>query len=215
MDYIHNYSANIANLPQNVGISNHVSIIYRSIQSNFHHCKTRQVPIFNLDINLFCMNRTRTLFILPLSEALSNYWGIFFFSLFSLLILSQPETLLVLSFKSSKSFRISDLFRRREKEWHSLELLTNARPVIRLFMLLTCCPLKECLIINPASNAAIAKELLWYVLFCICFFFSTILFLPSSFLKNVPLPDEQLLIHGWSPLLQDSFRATFQGIWQF
>lgn len=161
------------------------------------------------------MNRTRTLFILPLSEALSNYWGIFFFSLFSLLILSQPETLLVLSFKSSKSFRISDLFRRREKEWHSLELLTNARPVIRLFMLLTCCPLKECLIINPASNAAIAKELLWYVLFCICFFFSTILFLPSSFLKNVPLPDEQLLIHGWSPLLQASFRATFQGIWQF
>lgn len=53
------------------------------------------------------------------------------------------------------------------------------------------------------------------VILYLFFFFSTILFLPSSFLKNVPLPDEQLLIHGWSPLLQASFRATFQGIWQF
>lgn len=132
----------------------------------------------------------------------------FSFSAFFFLILSQPETVLVLSFKSSKSFRISDLFRRREKEWHSQELLTNARLVIRLFMLLTCYPLKECLIINPASNAAIAKELLWYVLFCICFF-SAIIFLRASFLKNVRLPDEQLLIHGWSPLLQASLRATF------
>jgi hypothetical protein len=29
------------------------------------------------------------------------------------------------------------------------------------------------------------------------------------------MADEQLLIHGWNPLLQDSFWATFQGGWRF
>lgn len=54
----------------------------------------------------------------------------------------------------------------RKKQWHFQELWINARLVKRLFTLLICCPLKDYLIINPASNAATAKGFSRYLYFC-------------------------------------------------
>lgn len=70
-----------------------------------------------------------------------------------------------------------DLFEER-KQWHLQELWINARLVIRLFMWLICCPLKDYLIINLASNAATAKDFSRYIYFSLvtfylCFDFAT------------------------------------------
>jgi hypothetical protein len=85
------------------------------------------------------------------------------FSLFGHLLDSQTTWTQIISRVPGSFWRIQGKRSKKKEQWHSREPWTSARLVIRLFILLIWCLLKGCLIINPASNAATAKELLWYV----------------------------------------------------